>query len=90
MLFWRAIQDAKSRGMKELDLGRSEWENEGLILFKDRWGARRFPLTYLRYPEHRAEVTYRNLEKLLAKWFFAVAPDAFAVPLGRVLYRHIG
>jgi Acetyltransferase (GNAT) domain len=90
LLFWHTIQDAKRDGLVAFDLGRSEWENEGLILFKDRWGAQRTPLTYLRFPEHQAEHTSRNLEKHLAKWFFSVAPDAFAVPLGRVLYRHIG
>ena len=90
LLFWNTIQQANCDGLSELDLGRSEWDNEGLILFKDRWGARRSPLTYLRYPEREADHGSRNLEKHLAKWFFSIAPDAFAVPLGRVLYRHIG
>src|SRR5579863_2262397 len=34
-LFWRAIQDAKSRGIEEFDMGRSDCDNSGLISFKE-------------------------------------------------------
>ena len=39
LLFWKVIQGEKSRGLRWLDLGRSELDNEGLITFKDRLGA---------------------------------------------------
>jgi Acetyltransferase (GNAT) domain len=48
LLFWRSIQDAKQDGLRVFDLGRSDWDNTGLITFKDRWGANRSVLTYSR------------------------------------------
>src|SRR5262249_26306738 len=49
LLFWRAIQEAKREGLTVLDLGRSDWDNPGLIAFKDRWGAGRTSIAYWRY-----------------------------------------
>ena len=48
MLLWRSIQEAKRGGLSIFDFGRSDWDNEGLIRFKDRWDARRSTLTYVR------------------------------------------
>jgi len=39
LLLWKATQDAKEEGLTEFDLGRSDWSDEGLVKFKDRWGA---------------------------------------------------
>lgn len=50
-LFWKLIQEARSSGLRELDLGRSDWENPGLITFEDRLGAKRIPVTYWRFPK---------------------------------------
>ena len=47
-LFWKAIEDAKSEGFEELDLGRSDLDNEGLITFKNRLGGHALPLSYWR------------------------------------------
>jgi len=89
LLFWRMIQEAKSNGCVELDLGRTDVDNSGLIAFKDRWGATRTALTYLRYAE--------SLSRDVRKWRNGIAAKVFAhlpdVPLslaGRLLYRHLG
>ena len=37
-LLWKGIQDAKALGARRFDFGRSDSDNAGLILFKDRWG----------------------------------------------------
>ncbi len=47
-LFWKTIQEAKAQGMSQLDLGRSEVDDPGLVQFKDRLGARRMDLKYYR------------------------------------------
>ena len=57
-LFWNAIREAKASGIRWLDLGRSDSDNAGLITFKDRLGADRSTLTYVRYPAP-ADVTSR-------------------------------
>lgn len=90
LLFWRAIQDAKSQGLLEFDLGRSEWENEGLIRFKDRLGATRSTLTYWRYPASSAVRARNTWEMRIAKQIFSHLPSSCLSAAGRLLYRHVG
>lgn len=89
-LFWEAIQEAKNSGIEQFDLGRSDWHNSGLIIFKDRWGAAPSTLTYRRHPAiaSLAAPTARNT--LIAKQIFAHVPDSILIPLGQLLYRHMG
>lgn len=89
MLFWNAIQQAKTNGLEELDMGRSEIANTGLITFKEHWGAERSAVNYWRYPFKSA---YSNPEHLIkyAKKLISVAPDRALVMLGDFLYRHVG
>jgi lipid II:glycine glycyltransferase (peptidoglycan interpeptide bridge formation enzyme) len=90
MLFWRAIQDAKAEGLSEFDLGRSDWENEGLIRFKDRLGATRSTLTYWRYPASSAVHPGSSWKIKAAKRVFSCLPSACLPAVGKLLYRHIG
>ena len=53
LLFWRTIQDSHASGCLELDLGRSHVDSQGLLRFKDRWGAARSDLLYWRHPAGR-------------------------------------
>lgn len=48
LLFWKTIQEGKRAGLRTFDFGRSDYDNEGLITFKDRWGATRSTLNYFR------------------------------------------
>jgi CelD/BcsL family acetyltransferase involved in cellulose biosynthesis len=89
LLFWTAIQEAKSMDCTSFDLGRSAVDNDGLIAFKEHWGASRSTVNYWRYP--------RTPEPRTAAWKTAIvnkavsiAPDAALVALGRLLYPHIG
>jgi hypothetical protein len=95
LLLWKTIEEGKRDGLRTLDLGRSDPENEGLIRFKDRWGSRRTSLCYSRftsakspkdvYSDHgrrRKERVWLNL--------FSHLPDSMARWVGGMLYRHIG
>jgi len=89
-LFWKIIREAKAQGMQELDLGRSDWDNPGLIIFKDRLGGKRFPINYWQYPK---VVTQSCRYKVLngpAGWVVGHTPLPILVIAGRLLYRHIG
>jgi lipid II:glycine glycyltransferase (peptidoglycan interpeptide bridge formation enzyme) len=89
-LFWHAIREAKAAGVRRLDLGRSDSDNAGLITFKDRLGAERSTLTYVRYPAP-ADAQVRPYPQVgVAKRMFARLPDRLLAATGRVLYRHIG
>ncbi|MGH3625473.1 MAG: GNAT family N-acetyltransferase [Sciscionella sp.] len=87
-LFWEAIKEAKKRGCVELDFGRTDLENAGLVSFKEHWGARRSKLTYWRYPASEKSAS-RRWQLKAAKSIFNLVPAAGPVA-GRFLYRHIG
>jgi CelD/BcsL family acetyltransferase involved in cellulose biosynthesis len=90
-LFWKAIQEGKEQGMRELDLGRSELTHEGLIQFKDRLGAVRRSLSYWRYTNGGAtEATRPGWQIQVAKGLISRLPDPILAASGRMLYRHVG
>jgi CelD/BcsL family acetyltransferase involved in cellulose biosynthesis len=95
LLFWRAIQEAKRLGLHQFDLGRSDVDNEGLITFKDRWGATRSTLGYLRHavsgrPPRSAKLAGADWKSRLAKQVFSHAPDGVLSLATNLLYRHVG
>ncbi len=89
-LFWKLIEESKNTGIELLDLGRTELTNGGLIEFKERLGAARTPLTYIRYPESAklAGMTALNLPG--ARGLFSILPNTLSSKLGLMTYRHIG
>jgi len=90
LVFWKAIQEAKSSGLWELDMGRSDWSNRGLIKFKDRWGAARSRLTYWRYGAVPAELVGAGWNAQVARWIFGHMPNSLLTTTGNLLYRHLG
>jgi CelD/BcsL family acetyltransferase involved in cellulose biosynthesis len=86
-LFWRAIEDAKSRGFETFDLGRSDVTNHGLIAFKDHLGAARRPLTYFRTAASAQHA--RPLPLRVPLRLFSWLPEPVVVLAGKLLYRHI-
>lgn len=90
MLLWRAIQDAKGAGVEELDLGRSDPDNLGLIVFKERWSAENFTLVTWRSPVIASPSGLETFTMRCAKEVFARLPESVLALAGRLLYRHIG
>jgi len=89
-LFWRVIQDARAHGFTEMDLGRSDIDQPGLVAFKDHLGATRSTLTY--YASHarphgavRGEWMSRTMRGVCA-----YLPDAALDLTGRLIYKHLG
>jgi hypothetical protein len=90
MLLWQAIQAAKSAGMEELDLGRSETENQGLIRFKERWGAYSVRLTLWRDPPDVVSPSLEDVKMRMVKSVCTCLPRTMVISVGRLLYRHAG
>jgi CelD/BcsL family acetyltransferase involved in cellulose biosynthesis len=90
LLFWRLIEESMATGAKELDFGRSDMDNPGLVTFKDRFGAAKKTLTYVRYPQPRKQSTEESWAVRAAKQIFSVLPDNISPVAGSILYRHIG
>jgi lipid II:glycine glycyltransferase (peptidoglycan interpeptide bridge formation enzyme) len=88
-LFWKTIQEAKDEGLEELDMGRSNADNLGLIAFKEHWRATGTTLSYWRYPL-RIQAPQRTWRQGLLRRFAQSAPDFALEAVGTILYRHIG
>ncbi len=88
-LMWKAIEDAKNSGFDELDLGRSDINNEGLAIFKDRLGAARSVMHYRRFPKNDS-AGEPGWKTRLARQLVSVAPDSSLAAAGNLLYRHFG
>jgi hypothetical protein len=89
-LFWRLIEESKAAGFQQIDFGRTDLDNAGLIEFKDRMGATRKKITYLRYPSGSDSRGLASRCLPLMRPLFSVLPDALSSLAGRALYRHIG
>jgi hypothetical protein len=91
-LFWRAIQEAQSGGIEELDLGRSDLDQPGLIAFKDHLGARRSSLKYSQTPAPRRATPPETTGTFAgaARRVVSRLPDPLLDLTGRLVYRHLG
>jgi lipid II:glycine glycyltransferase (peptidoglycan interpeptide bridge formation enzyme) len=89
-LFWRVIQEAKKKGAEELDFGRSETDNPGLIAFKDHWGGIRAELKYYRYSLRPSGKSARPWRLDATRRAFSLLPDVCLKTAGTILYKHIG
>ena len=89
LLFWKTIQEAQQEGMTQFDLGRSDVDNEGLIKFKEHWGAQRAVLEYWRFPD-RQRSTRSDWSKKVNRRLATIAPEWCLIAAGKLLYRHIG
>ncbi|MDE3178801.1 MAG: GNAT family N-acetyltransferase, partial [Acidobacteriota bacterium] len=90
LAFWNAIQRAKELGLEELDMGRSDWDDSGLIAFKDRWGAASTSLTYWRHGSVAAGFPQVRSSGRFAKPLFDRVPSEILATIGGLLYRHAG
>jgi hypothetical protein len=90
LLFWEAIQEAKRTKARELDFGRSDSNNAGLITFKERWGATRSSLTYWRFPEAPRPARESGWRIDVARRALSRLPGPMRRAMGALLYPHIG
>ena len=95
LLFWSAIQEAKQNGLEVFDFGRSDWHNQGLITFKNRWGAIQSNLAYWRHdgPGHSAlkfKPAAEDWKLRAAKAAFSRLPSEILSVAGNLFYKHVG
>ena len=88
-LFWKLIEESKIQGIREIDLGRSDLDQDGLITFKDRLGAEKHLLRYFRYSRTKDIIHKKSWPVHMAKHVFSILPDFVSPTLGSILYRHI-
>ncbi len=92
ILLWQGILEAKERGLRLLDLGRSKAEQDGLIAFKAGFGAFEEDLCAITYypdalgngPQAEARHLLSELTHLLVR---ESVPDDVTEEAGALLYR---
>ncbi len=89
-LFWRLMLEAQEAGLGELDLGRSDLNNEGLITFKERLGGVRSPLVYLRLSKRVSIPPRQDWKRHIAHRMLTYASDPVRITVGNLFYRHFG
>ena len=95
ILLWNAIQDAKAKGIRIFDFGRTEADQSGLITFKKRWGTVESELAYTRYGLADSvtplfEASAENWKSRTAKSLLAHMQPGLLSLAGRILYKHVG
>jgi len=89
-LFWRLIEESKVSGMEKIDFGRSDVDQEGLIVFKDRLGTRKKLAAYYRYTNAIGRREPVPWESIWLRKLFSSLPDALMSAAGRIMYKHMG
>jgi hypothetical protein len=92
-LYWRAIHDAKKLNCRFFDLGRTDADQQGLITFKNRWGAKESTLNYSRYgtaneSTHLLDLNNSAWRSSAARYVLEHLPAGFLSVAGRILYKH--
>ncbi|MGA7753323.1 MAG: GNAT family N-acetyltransferase [Candidatus Sulfotelmatobacter sp.] len=95
LLLWHAIQEAHSDGLHFLDFGRTDAGQDGLVTFKNRWGASQSILTYSRYGNskrstHAFDLSATRWKAKAAKYVLSRLPPHLVSKVGQTLYRHVG
>jgi CelD/BcsL family acetyltransferase involved in cellulose biosynthesis len=88
-LFWRLVEESKRSGADRIDLGRSDLDHEGLVVFKDRLGSQKKKLTYYRYTNPEV-VASTPLNFGISQRLSSVLPNFALSGAGGLLYRHMG
>lgn len=92
LIIWEAIKYACANDYKYFDFGRCSPEEEGLRVFKSRWGSKAIPSPYYYYPVRRGffNVTGSGVKYWVMRLFTYVMPRFVCTAVGSTLYRHIG
>ncbi len=89
-LLWRLIEESKVSGVEKIDFGRSDVDQEGLIIFKDRLGTRKKLAAYYRYTNATGRRESAPWESRWLRKLFSSLPDVLMSVAGRLLYKHMG
>lgn len=92
LLLWEGIQFAKSRKLRRLDFGLSDWDQDGLISFKRKYAREEKTITFLQHTPTNSTngngAHFRSLLPQLTGLFTEeLVPDSVTEKAGDLLYR---
>jgi hypothetical protein len=91
LVMWSAVKWYRDRGFENLNLGRTETDNPGLLQFKRTWGAKERLVPYHLYDfKKRDFVPARPRHGARLAPIFSRTPIPLLRLMGRLLYRHVG
>lgn len=91
LVMWEAVKWCCDKGFKEMNLGRTEPVNRGLMQFKDGWGAKPYQIAYYKYNlQQNSFVSKGETLRPSYQSILSIMPGPVLKILGRYLYRHMG
>lgn len=93
MMVWEGIKQGQARGLKKMDFGLSDWDQEGLIRYKRKFASEEKAISFLRYnPLAQPTPVQRELGALFPQltdlFTDPSVPDAITEKAGDLLYRY--
>jgi CelD/BcsL family acetyltransferase involved in cellulose biosynthesis len=94
LLMWESIKYARSRNASYLDLGLSDWDQEGLIRYKRKFATDEGIISFVQYsPDleqlHRQTAARAVFGQLTSTFTSASVPDEVSRTAGELLYRFL-
>jgi hypothetical protein len=90
LVMWAAIKRYAAEGFAAFDFGRTSLHNDGLRRFKLGWGAKEYPIEYVRYDLRAGRyVTAKDESSGWHNRFFRMLPTPLFRLIGAALYRHV-
>lgn len=92
LLYWNAMEKARSLGCKEFSFGRTSIENTGLIAYKRHWDTTEEDLSGISWSagDRSGQNRLRTFVRPIAGWSLGRLPDPVCKSLGSLIYRHRG
>lgn len=94
LMIWQAINDAKEKGFTLFDFGLSDWDQDGLIRYKQKFATAEKDISFLKYtptvqsqPSERAHRVQKLLGRLTDLLTDDSVPDDVTDKAGDVLYQ---
>ncbi|MGI9239399.1 MAG: GNAT family N-acetyltransferase [Verrucomicrobiales bacterium] len=92
LLYWEAMQQARSLGCKEFSFGRTSGDNTGLLAYKRHWNTTEEDLSAISWAagDRPGPGKLGSLVKPIASWSLERLPGPVCKSLGSLIYRHWG
>ena len=90
LLIWQAIEWCSESGFRSFHFGRTELENEGLLQFKNGWGATKAGLFYYKYDLRKGRFLSNDSGPESSYRVFKMMPVSLLRLTGNLFYRHVG
>ena len=91
LLMWEAVLLAQKKGCHTFDFGRASSANEGLSMYKGRWGTRKVPFSYFLLPMSRKSkiLIESSSRHAILKNVITRMPELVNRMSGELLYKHL-